>query len=811
MEDKIAQVSLDTFLREFVPGPDLPPGATIEGFCTTEAISTESTVYGRLCEAANSVFNRVPAEAGGQRLVAEDTHRWVDLTDETDGTLRTSPGVIVYPVNEDAIKAYTIEAAMPNQRRPRKRQRCEATEARAAWFWVSLLLHAKVDPDDSPFAIPDSAQEASSQTTSTQGIATLVPPPPAVPTMVTASAGADLPPSFLRLKTTGGATRTVRQLTDCVAKVLQRQFLLWFFTVFVCRDHAWLLRWDRMGLVVSEPFNFVQQPHVLHNFLHRFACMSDLQRGRDLTVVPASEEEAKRMRCFTKFDSPSDWRKIPFATALAPGWPIYKISVPEDDMISAAQLKKDTKEPQDTSKPSSGRMRGFLVGKPSFTNTSVTGRATKCHIAYDISEDRLVFCKEYWRTDTPTSHPEGDVYLRLHSKNVSFIATPIAAGDVRNKYGTVHHTRAQEFTGESDRMLVQYRLILKEIAQPLKEYTNSLHLVQMVYSYLRAHEEAWLEAGVLHRDISGDNLMIYWYFENGQSKCKALLVDWGLCKYREEMDKPVVRKNRSGTWQFISAVLLVYPGTFAHEVWHDLESFIHVLHWMCLRFHITDASADIKNLINHVSAIYDHSHKNASGSSVGGYQKLRIMQNGDVPFRLIGGSAGLQTPGLHRLFLALAALYKEQYKWLEPQLHRLISIPAESQKDAPPQVQQSQVTMPSRRLPARVKGQLVVEVVPAQPVLNDHIRFAEALEQALFSESNPWTDDEKTIDQFAYDNSVMKQHMWMSREASRRSPEEEISVKDKARKRVRSGTHTVPWSTSSASQLGSKAGLDLET
>ncbi|KAH9936640.1 uncharacterized protein B0H18DRAFT_1206891 [Fomitopsis serialis] len=145
--------------------------------------------------------NRVPDEAGGQRLVAKDTHRWVDLKCETDAKARTSPGVIVYPINEDAIKAYTVEAAMPNQRRPRKRKRCEATEARAAWLWASLLLHAKVD---SPFAIPDSAQEASFQTTSTHGILTLVPLPFADPTTVTASAGADLSPSFLGLKTIGG-------------------------------------------------------------------------------------------------------------------------------------------------------------------------------------------------------------------------------------------------------------------------------------------------------------------------------------------------------------------------------------------------------------------------------------------------------------------------------------------------------------------------------------------------------------------------------------------------------------------------------
>ena len=90
---------------------------------------------------------------------------------------------------------------------------------------------------------------------------------------------------------------------------------------------------------------------------------------------------------------------------------------------------------------------------------------------------------------------------------------------------------------------------------------------------------------------------------------------------------------RQGTWQFLSAVLLLYPGKFPHEVWHDLESFIHVLHWCCLRFHETEFSDDIDELQTHIYSLYDF-HSTKCGISTGGAQKLHVLLGGSIPFDL---------------------------------------------------------------------------------------------------------------------------------------------------------------------------------
>ena len=121
---------------------------------------------------------------------------------------------------------------------------------------------------------------------------------------------------------------------------------------------------------------------------------------------------------------------------------------------------------------------------------------------------------------------------------------------------------------------------------------------------------------------------------------------------------------------------MVFPGKFSHEVWHDLESFVHVFNWCSLRFHKTNFVGNV--LQDKIQILYD-AHETNNGISVGGREKLHLLRHGTPPFDLVGGSAGnLKDGGLHRILTKLATLCKEHYQWLEDE-GTLPKVPAASQ------------------------------------------------------------------------------------------------------------------------------------
>lgn len=112
----------------------------------------------------------------------------------------------------------------------------------------------------------------------------------------------------------------------------------------------------------------------------------------------------------------------------------------------------------------------------------------------------------------------------------------------------------------------------------------------------------------------------------------------------------------------MSAVLLRFPGHFRHAVWHDLESFIHSLHWMTLRFHETNKRR-LDTLKACVDFYYSTSYVREDGTAFGGEFKLDMLKAGTMPFELVGGSVG-KPAGLHSLLVVLSHLYQEHYAWL---------------------------------------------------------------------------------------------------------------------------------------------------
>ncbi|KAI0631771.1 hypothetical protein C8Q77DRAFT_158845 [Trametes polyzona] len=175
---------------------------------------------------------------------------------------------------------------------------------------------------------------------------------------------------------------------------------------------------------------------------------------------------------------------------------------------------------------------------------------------------------------------------------------------------------------------MHYRLVVDEVAMPLKDFQSGSQLVSIIRDCVIAHGEALTKAGVMHRDVSGGNILIYpqvvpdsttlWMTWTG------MLADWELSKpVAVEGQSPRARQpERTGTWQFMSAAVLDDHGK-AIEVSDELESFFHVLLYYAIRY-LKSNCIDVGIFIED----YFDSHAFENGKCFCGQAKRQVVREG---------------------------------------------------------------------------------------------------------------------------------------------------------------------------------------
>ncbi|KAJ3485949.1 hypothetical protein NLI96_g4578 [Meripilus lineatus] len=345
----------------------------------------------------------------------------------------------------------------------------------------------------------------------------------------------------------------------------------------------------------------IEEPQKLLDFLFCLAKMSPAQRGYDTSIRPASEIEAKEFTAFLQVDSVA---KAYLQDALRP-----------DGETNAAIFRVNLQGLE-----SSDMTVQLVFARPRILGKGVEGRATRGYVAYDLVNKRLVFLKDYWQPETKSYHLELDTYKRLQAKNVLYVATPVGGGHVGSDpcqpkgSSSMQRTLSQVYLsaahGECYRARVHYRFAVQEICRPLEDYRDVVEMLRAVCFAVAAHKAAWEKAGVLHRDISPGNILIT---ENG----RGILNDWDMCKYKEDV----------GTWRFMSALLLCCPEK-PNEVSDDVESFVHVINWLTLRYQIDSSPF----LVDYSLRFYEEYRRTEAGEDVGGNLKLANFKDGITLF-----------------------------------------------------------------------------------------------------------------------------------------------------------------------------------
>ncbi|KAF9459119.1 hypothetical protein BDZ94DRAFT_1172350, partial [Collybia nuda] len=207
--------------------------------------------------------------------------------------------------------------------------------------------------------------------------------------------------------------------------------------------------------------------------------------------------------------------------------------------------------------------------------------------AYPVNEKtgKIYFLKDSWRI----AAPESDVLKDLNATDVRNAPLLICGGDISNhikwprpliiKDGAQSDTGGvdpsyKQYQWLCDTKHIHYRLTEGVIGMHLDKFTSTKEMMTIVRDAFIG-DTALTKCNILHRDVSGNNIMT----KRGEER--GILNDWDLTKRTNSLSPH--RHERAGTWKFISTLNLMIPGK-VHEVQDDLESFILVVLYHALRY-----------------------------------------------------------------------------------------------------------------------------------------------------------------------------------------------------------------------------------
>lgn len=269
------------------------------------------------------------------------------------------------------------------------------------------------------------------------------------------------------------------QLISYIKEQASRQHRTGNFQLYVFGDWARLLWYDRSGGVVSQKFNYKENPKLLATFLWQYSHLSQEQRGWDPTVVAASPAETDLFETMMKpfiervgRPSESDLSELKcdkFKDTLDNTYPTYKLTV------TSPKYSAD-----------------LLIRRPFFQPFSACGRATRGYLAYDIARGQVVFLKDTWRTDSQDRLPESEIYEVLKGCGIEHLPEVLYAGDVHLANGSRQETFVDTFIRRGynwarpsavTRSHVHCRIV-QSVAYPLSSFRDSREFVQVLRDIL---------------------------------------------------------------------------------------------------------------------------------------------------------------------------------------------------------------------------------------------------------------------------------------------------------------------------------------
>ena len=188
------------------------------------------------------------------------------------------------------------------------------------------------------------------------------------------------------------ACHNLGQTVAYATEACKRQHRRHYFTISVSAFWMRFIRWDRAGAVVSESFNVLKNPELFCQFFWRFAHITDVERGYDLTVEPATEDQEEVFRLAI------EQHVIAQLEGSALDEQTVKTALEEHYQQNAVTVIHLPHSPYFDNPDLEGHH--LLVSRPVAVPLSIAGRSTRTYWAVDSRTGKVVLLKDTWRYDT---------------------------------------------------------------------------------------------------------------------------------------------------------------------------------------------------------------------------------------------------------------------------------------------------------------------------------------------------------------------------------------------------------------------------
>ncbi|KAI0363443.1 hypothetical protein BV20DRAFT_975682 [Pilatotrama ljubarskyi] len=535
------------------------------------------------------------------------------------------------------------------------------------------------------------------------------------------------------------------QIITYAEQIFRLQHRTALYMLLVIGRNFRFVRWDRSGAIVTRAVDYVAQPDVLCDFLWRLGMQSDEQLGIDPSATrlyPGDEDYKLMDECAVELatDLTADERivtgeemkadppvfkyvRLSFRQALQADWPRYRLEVPHGEKTRSFLVGK----PMFHARGMAGRgTRGYVALDLDTKRFVWLKDAWRVHyelvdqegtvlsllnkggvdfvptlVCHGDIRDQTTVTPEVWEEQHPSkseqnppgsSSPANKSSLPSSSSSAT-LAEPQSSSTSRKRSRSESDSEATRVGSDREecplRRHMHYRIVVEEVAIPLSDGARlpvrcafvfvSAHIVTLI-GFI-AHWDAVTKAQILHRDVSGGNILILPKLvyepttDQIELKWTGLLADWEMSKPmhdKEELRRPrqpprTVCASSSmsgycahalfkGTWQFLSVGMLSKKPKVP-DIPDELESFLYVTLYYAVRY----LKSNCTNAGAYLEAFFDAYTVTPEGIYTCGAAKSNALETHGRLYLMRNVELKLDSP-LDTIFRKLLLCFKAHYK-----------------------------------------------------------------------------------------------------------------------------------------------------